>query len=107
VKNATKGAKLDKITEKRQFPIDFFCKTFNYSILPIYQQIAIIKNGIYWKKMAKKLNSPLTYGEDSQIHHLVQQILRFNNSSTCKKLNHEKYCRIGFSATIFSRMDKK
>jgi hypothetical protein len=47
VKNATEGAKLDKITEKRQFPMDFFQKTFNYSISPIYQQIATIKNGIY------------------------------------------------------------
>jgi hypothetical protein len=61
MKNAAKGAKLDKITEMRQFPMDFFCKTFNYSISPIYQQIAIIKNGIYWKKkLAKKLNSPPT-----------------------------------------------
>jgi hypothetical protein len=47
VKSATKGAKIDNITEMRQFPMDFFRENFNYSILPVYQQIAIIKNGIY------------------------------------------------------------
>jgi hypothetical protein len=44
VKNATKGAKLDKITEKRQFPMDLIQETLNCLISPIYQQIAIIKN---------------------------------------------------------------
>jgi hypothetical protein len=44
VKNAKIGAKKDKITEKRHFPMDFFHETFNYSIPPIHQQIEIIKN---------------------------------------------------------------
>jgi hypothetical protein len=43
VKSATKGAETDKITEKRQFPMDFFHRIFNYSISRIYQQIEIIK----------------------------------------------------------------
>jgi hypothetical protein len=44
---AQKSAKIDKITEKRQFPMNFYHKTFNLSISPIYEQIAIINNGIY------------------------------------------------------------
>ncbi len=47
VKNKKNGAKIDKITEKKHFPMDFFCKTLNYSISPICQQITIIKNGIH------------------------------------------------------------
>jgi hypothetical protein len=35
VKNAKIGAKKDKITEKRHFPMDFCRKTFNHSIQPI------------------------------------------------------------------------
>jgi hypothetical protein len=46
-------------------------------------------------------------GEDSQIHHLIQQIHRFNISSNRKKLNHKKYCWIGISATILIHTDKK
>jgi hypothetical protein len=42
VKNAKQDAKIDKITEKRHFPMDNFQETFNYSISPIYQQITII-----------------------------------------------------------------
>jgi hypothetical protein len=38
---------MDKITEKRHFPMIFFCKTFNYLISLIYQQITIIKHGMY------------------------------------------------------------
>jgi hypothetical protein len=45
VKNEKIGAKKDKITEGRHFPIDFFHKTFDYSIQPIHHQINIIKNG--------------------------------------------------------------
>ena len=37
----------------------FFCKTFNYPISPIYQQIAIIKLEYIKKKLAKKLVHPL------------------------------------------------
>jgi hypothetical protein len=58
VKNAKIGAKKDKITEKRHFPMDFFHKTFNFSIPPIHQQITIIKWNVAEKKLAKKLNSP-------------------------------------------------
>jgi len=36
------GAKKDKITEKRHFPMDFFHKTFNHSIPPIHQQIIML-----------------------------------------------------------------
>ncbi len=35
VKNTTKDAKIDKIKEKRHFPMDLFHKTFNYSISPM------------------------------------------------------------------------
>jgi hypothetical protein len=38
--------------------VDFLCKTFNYSILPINQQITIKNDYIDEKQMAKKLNSP-------------------------------------------------
>jgi hypothetical protein len=50
VKSTKIGAKIYKITEKGHLPMDFFCKTFNYSISPIYQQITTIKNGKKWKK---------------------------------------------------------
>jgi hypothetical protein len=56
------GAKIDKITEKRHFLMDFFRETFSYSISPIYQQIAIIINEYIEKKLAKKLNSPPNQG---------------------------------------------
>ncbi len=46
-------------------------------------------------------------GDDSQIHHLIRQIHRFNISSNRKKSNHEKYCLIGISATILIHTDKK
>ncbi len=46
-------------------------------------------------------------GEDSQIHHLIWQIHRFNISSNHKKSNHEKYHWIGISATILIHTDKK
>jgi hypothetical protein len=45
-KNAKIGAKKDKITGKRHFPMDFFHKTFNYLISPIHQQITNAKNGL-------------------------------------------------------------
>jgi hypothetical protein len=59
VKSATKGAKIDKITENRQFPMDFFCETFNCSISPIYQQIAIIKIEYIEKNWPKNSTPPL------------------------------------------------
>ncbi len=45
--------------------------------------------------------------KDSQIHHLIRQIHRFNISSNRKKSNHEKYRWIGISATILIHTDKK
>jgi hypothetical protein len=62
VKSATKGAKIDKITEERQFPMDFFCETFNCSISPIYQQIAIKKMNIL-KKIGQKTQFPPYQGQ--------------------------------------------
>jgi hypothetical protein len=62
-KNTKIDAKIDKITEKRHFPLDFFSKTFNCSILPIHQQITIIKNGLNWNFfIVKKLNSSPSFG---------------------------------------------
>jgi hypothetical protein len=52
------GAKKDKITEKRHFPMDFFHKTFIYSIPPLHQQVTITKNGMWRKKLAKNSIHP-------------------------------------------------
>jgi hypothetical protein len=52
VKSITKGAKIDKITEKRQFPMDFFHETFNYSISPMIQSLGMISGtiqGVVWQ----------------------------------------------------------
>ncbi len=46
-------------------------------------------------------------GEDSQIHHLIRKIHLLNILSNRKKLNHEKYCWIGISATVPIHTDKK
>ncbi len=45
-------------------------------------------------------------GEDSQIHHLIQQICRFTITSVRKKSNQKGYRRIRFSTTILDHMDR-
>ncbi len=46
-------------------------------------------------------------GEDSQIHHLIQQIRRFTISSVRNKSNQKRYRRIRFSTMILDHTDKK
>ena len=58
MKSAQIGAKIDNITEKRHFPMIFFCKTFNYSISHIYQQITIIKMEYFGKNGQKTQFTP-------------------------------------------------
>ncbi len=45
-------------------------------------------------------------GEDSQIHHLIQQICRFIISSIRKKSNQKRYRRIRISTTILDHTDR-
>ncbi len=59
VESAKIGAKIDKITEKRNFPMIFFGKTFNSSISPIYILTDYSKKMEYLEnKIGQKLTSP-------------------------------------------------
>jgi hypothetical protein len=74
------GAKIDKITEKRHFPM-YFCDTFNYSISAIYQQITIIKMEYIEKNWPKISIPPLSWEAMGQNLHRGQVVVGSISSS--------------------------
>jgi hypothetical protein len=65
VECATRGAKIDTIIEKRQFPMDFFLKTYNYYSIAHTNRLRSYK----WNILKNII------GQNTQFHPLPKQAL--------------------------------